>query len=124
VLGGFALATLLLASAGVYGVMSFSTSQRTQEFRVRLALGATGRDIIGLVLGEGLKLTGVGVMIGVGLALLLARFVRQLLFGVTASDPLTFAVVTLTLVAIAAAASYLPASRALKIDPSISLRVD
>src|SRR5262245_6335541 len=124
VLGGFALATLLLASAGVYGVMSSSTIQRTQEFGVRLALGATGRDIIGLVLGEGLKLTGLGVMLGVVFALLLARFVRQLLFGVTSRDPLTFAVVTLTLMAVAAAASYLPASRALKIDPSMSLRTD
>ena len=82
-LGGFALATLLLAIAGVYGVMSFSTSQRTREFGVRLALGATGRDIVGLVVREGLALAGLGVILGVALALPLTRVLRTLLFGVT-----------------------------------------
>jgi ABC-type antimicrobial peptide transport system permease subunit len=95
VLGGFALATLLLASAGVYGVMSFFTSQRTREFGVRLALGAERRDIVKLVLGEGLKLAVAGVVLGVILALPsgLMRLLAALLFGVTANDPATFLIV-------------------------------
>ncbi len=117
VLGGFALATLLLATAGVYGVMSFSTSQRTREFGVRLALGATGRDIVGLVVREGLALAGLGVILGVALALPLTRVLRTLLFGVTETDPMTFVVVSLVLAVAALAACYVPASRALRVDP-------
>jgi putative ABC transport system permease protein len=124
VLGGFALVTLLLATAGVYGVMSSSTSQRTREFGVRLALGATRRDIVRLVVGEGLRLAGVGVIVGIAAALPLARLLRALLFGVTASDPVTFLFVSATLVVVAAAACYVPASRALKVDPVEALRVD
>ena len=123
-LGGFALATLLLATAGVYGVMSFSISQRTREFGVRMALGAERRDILSLVLREGMKLAGLGVMVGVGLALPLTRLLRALLFGVTTTDPVTFLFVSLTLVTVAAAACYLPASRALKVDPVEALRAD
>ena len=123
-LGGFALATLLLASAGVYGVMSFTTSQRTREFGVRLALGAESRDIVRLVLGEGLKLAGLGVIVGILVALPLTRLLRAFLFGVTAVDPVTFLSVSVALVLIAAAACYLPASRALKVDPAETLRFD
>ena len=123
-LGGFALATLLLATAGVYGVMSFSISQRTREFGVRMALGAERRDILSLVLREGMKLAGLGVMVGVALALPLTGLLRALLFGVTATDPVTFLFVSLALVTVAAAACYLPASRALKVDPVEALRVD
>ena len=124
VLGGFALATLLLATAGVYGVMSFSTGQRAREFGIRVALGAARRDIVRLVLREGLTLSGVGVIIGVLLALPLTRLLRTLLFGVTATDPVTFLSVSLLLVLVAAAACYLPASRALKVDPVEALRID
>jgi putative ABC transport system permease protein len=123
-LGGFALATLLLATAGVYGVMSFSISQRTREFGVRMALGAERRDILSLVLREGMKLAGLGVMVGVALAMPLTGLLRALLFGVTATDPVTFLFVSLALVTVAAAACYLPASRALKVDPVEALRVD
>jgi putative ABC transport system permease protein len=123
-LGGFALATLLLASAGIYGVMSFSTSQRTREFGVRMALGAQGRDIVGLVLGEGLKLAGFGVIAGIVLAVPLTRLLRALLFGVTATDPVTFLFVSVALVLVAAVACYLPARRALKVDPVEALRFD
>jgi putative ABC transport system permease protein len=123
-LGGFALATLVLATAGVYGVMSFSTVQRTREFGVRMALGAARGDIVRLVLGEGLKLAVAGVLVGVIVALLLTRLLRALLFGVTSTDPVTFLFVSLGLLMVAAAACYLPASRALKVDPAKTLRFD
>ena len=122
--GGFALATLLLASAGVYGVMSFTTSQRTREFGVRIALGAARGDIVRLVLREGLMLAGLGVILGTVVALSLTDLVRALLFGVTATDPATFLFVSVTLLLVAAAACYVPARRALKIDPLEALRMD
>ncbi len=124
VLGGFALATLLLATAGVYGVTSFSTSQRTREFGLRLALGAGRGDIVRLVLREGLTLSVAGVMVGVALALPLVRLMRTLLFGVTPSDPLTFVAVSVGLVAVAAAACYVPARRVLRVDPVTALRLE
>jgi len=120
--GGFAIATLLLATAGVYGVMSFSTGQRMPEFGVRIALGAKGRDIVGLVIRDGLRLAGIGVMAGLAAALPLSRLLRAFLFGVTASDPFTFVCVSLTLVVVTAAASYIPARRALKTNPVHALR--
>jgi putative ABC transport system permease protein len=123
-LAGFALATLLLATAGVYGVMNFSTSQRTREFGIRMALGADRGDILRLVLLEGLKLAGVGVIAGIAVALPLMRLLQALLFGVTAADPATFAMVGVGLILIAAAACYLPALRALKVHPSEALRFD
>jgi putative ABC transport system permease protein len=122
--GGFALVTLLLAAAGVYGVMSFTTTQRTREFGVRMALGADRRDIIRLVLCEGLTWSGVGVVTGVAIALPLMKFVRALLFGVTPTDPMTFLVVSLGLVLIALAACYIPARRALRVAPVEALRID
>jgi ABC-type antimicrobial peptide transport system permease subunit len=123
-LGGFALVALALASAGVYGVMSFSTSQRTREFGVRMALGARRRDILALVLREGLTLAGAGVFVGVAVALPLARLLRALLFGIGTADPVTFLAVSVVLFVVAAAACYLPANRALAIDPVQSLRID
>jgi putative ABC transport system permease protein len=123
-LGGFALATVLLATAGVYGVMSFSTEQRTREFGVRMALGAQRRDILGLVFRDGLKLAGFGVIGGVVVALALTRLFRSLLFGVTATDPVTLLLVSISLILISAAACYLPAIRAIKVDPVEALRVD
>jgi predicted permease len=123
-LGGFALATLLLATAGVYGVMSFSTGQRMREFGVRMALGANRRDIVGLVVRDGLTLASIGVISGIVVALPLTRLLRVLLFGITATDPVTFVWVSLALVLVAAAACYVPARRALRIDPVKALRVD
>ena len=123
-LGGFALATLVLAAAGVYGLMSFSTSQRAREFGVRIALGAKRRDIVGLVVGEGLKLASIGVALGLLIALSMTRVLRALLFGVTTTDPMTFGFVSLVLFLIVAAACYIPASRALGVDPATSLRPD
>jgi len=124
VLGGCALAALLLSTAGIYGVMSFTTSQRTREFGVRMALGAVHRDILALVLREGLALAAAGLGIGIIGALLIARAWRTLLFGVTASDPLTFVIVSLMFLLVAAAASYLPAKRAMRVDPVRALRFE
>src|SRR5262249_59556345 len=121
-LGSFALATWLLATAGVYGVMSFSTGQRMREFGVRLALGAKRSDIVALVVRDGLKLVSLGVVIGVVVALPLTRLLRVLLFGITATDPVTFVWVSLALILVAAAACYIPARRA--IDPAKALRID
>ena len=104
--------------------MSFSTSQRTREFGVRMALGAERRDIVGLVLGDGLKLAGIGVIVGVVVALPLTRLLRPFLSGVTATDPVTFVFVGIALVLGAAAACYVPASRALKVDPVQTLRFE
>jgi putative ABC transport system permease protein len=123
-LGGFALATLLLTAAGVYGLMSFSTSQRAREFGVRMALGAKRLDIAAMVVGEGLKLAGVGVAIGIVVAVALTRLLTVLLFGVTATDPLTFLLVSVALFLIVTTSCYVPASRALKVDPAEALRVD
>ncbi len=124
VLGGFALTTLLLAAAGVYGVMSFFTSQRTREFGVRLALGAGRGDIVRLVLGEGLKLAILGVIVGVIVALPAMKLLGTLLFGVKATDPATFLIISTALIVVAAAACYLPARRAIKLDPAKALRID
>ncbi len=123
-LGGFALAALVLATAGVYGVTSFSTSRRTREFGVRMALGADRRDIVKLVLGEGLRLAATGVALGLAVALPLAGVLRALLFEVSATDPLTFALASAGLLVIAVPACYLPARRALKVGPASALRVD
>jgi putative ABC transport system permease protein len=120
----FALVTLSLALAGMYGVMSFSTSQRAREFGVRMALGAARHDIVALVLRDGLKLAGIGVIVGIVVALPLTRLLRSLLFGVTESDPFTFLIVSSALVLVAAAACHVPASRAVKVDPVEALRVD
>jgi putative ABC transport system permease protein len=105
-------------------VMSFFTSQRTREFAVRLALGAGRRDIVRMVLGEGLKLAIAGVIVGIGVALPLARVLRALLFGVTPTDPVTFVFVCVVLLLVAAPACYVPARRAIAVDPADALRLD
>jgi len=124
VLGGFALAALVLAWAGVYGVMSFSIGQRTRELGVRVALGAGRFDVMRLVLGEGLTMAGVGIAIGVLAALVLTRGLRVFLFGVTATDPMTFAAVIGSVVLIAVTACYVPLRRALRVHPAEALRFD
>jgi macrolide transport system ATP-binding/permease protein len=121
-LGGFGALALLLAAVGVFGVMSHAVTQRTREIGVRIALGAGSKEIIKLIVGQGALLVGIGVGIGLGVAGLLTRLLANLLFGVSALDPLTFAGVTALLAATAFLACYLPARRAIKVDPMIVLR--
>jgi putative ABC transport system permease protein len=121
-LGGFALAALVLAAIGIYGVISLSVTGRVREFGIRLALGAQTRDVRGLVLRHGILLAGIGVGIGVAGALYLARFLQRLLYGVAPFDWVTFVSVAGLLAGTALLASYLPARRATRADPVSALR--
>jgi putative ABC transport system permease protein len=118
----FAGLALLLSSIGIYGVMAYSTTQRRHEIGIRLALGAGTGDVLGLVVGQGMRLVGIGLLIGLTGAWLLSRVLTSQLYGVSARDPLTYVAVALVLGVVALAASYLPARRALSVDPMTSLR--
>jgi putative ABC transport system permease protein len=115
---------LLLATIGIYGVISYYVSQRTREFGIRFALGASSADVLRLVTGLGLRLTAIGVLIGALLAFGMARLIAGLLFGVKPADPLTYILVAAGLITVALAACYLPARRAAKIDPIVALRYE
>jgi predicted permease len=121
-LGIFGALALLLASIGVYGVMAYSVTQRTRELGIRLALGATTREVRGMVFLQGIVLTAVGVVVGIASAFALSRLIANLLFEMSPTDPVTFIVIPLVLVAVAAIAIYLPARRASRVDPVIALR--
>ncbi|HEY6330598.1 MAG TPA: FtsX-like permease family protein, partial [Blastocatellia bacterium] len=123
-MSAFAFVALVLASVGIYGVISYSVTQRTSEFGVRLALGARPGNLTSSVVKQGLAVALIGSVIGLVAAFALTRLMTGLLFGVSAVDPLTFTAVTLLLMAIALAASYIPARKAARTDPLKALRTE
>jgi putative ABC transport system permease protein len=120
----FGLVALVLVSAGIYGVVSYSVAQRTHEIGVRIALGAQRSDVLQLVISHGMKQVLIGLALGLGGALALTRVMKSLLFGVSTTDPLTFVVIALLLMAIALLACLLPARRAMRVDPMVALRYE
>ena len=120
----FGVAALFLASIGIYGVLSYSVSQRTQEFGVRMALGASRGSVLGLVLGQGARLAAAGIAIGALGAFMVTRAVQTLLYNVTATDPISFVGTTVVLVVVTLIAGCIPAGRATGVDPTVALRAD
>jgi putative ABC transport system permease protein len=118
----FAGLALALTAIGIYGVLSYQVAQRTGEIGIRLALGAQPRDVLMLVIGQGMRLTGAGIVTGVLASLALSRMMANLLYGVTATDPLTYVSVSLLAAIISLAACYFPARRATRVDPLVALR--
>ncbi len=122
--GIFAMLAVVLAAVGIYGVMSYTVSQRTQEIGVRMALGAQTANVRSMILAQTIKLTVLGVAIGLAGALVVARFLSSLLFGIGTHDPVTFLAVALLLILVAVVAAYLPARRAMRVDPIVALRYE
>ena len=120
----FALTALLLAGLGIYGTISYLVNERTHEIGIRLALGATRTKILKMILRQGLELAIAGAALGLVGALIVSRLMAGLLYGVSPTDPLTFVGVTLVLTAVALAASYIPAMRAMRVDPLVALRYE
>jgi ABC-type antimicrobial peptide transport system permease subunit len=122
--GSFAGLALILSAIGIFGMIAYAVSQRTHEFGVRMALGARQQDVLQMVIGAGLKIAATGVFVGVGASLALTRFMRSLLYAVGPNDPLTFAVIPLLFALVALAACYIPARRAMRVDPIVALRCE
>jgi putative ABC transport system permease protein len=118
----FASFALTLAAIGIYGIVAYSVSQRTHEIGVRLALGAQRRDVLRMVVSQGMTMTVTGAVAGFMLSLALTRVMSSLLFGVTAADPITFTVIPIVLLLVALAACYFPARRATRVEPVTALR--
>jgi predicted permease len=118
----FALAALLLAALGIYGVMAYAVARRTREIGIRMALGAQRANVLGMILGQGMKLVACGVAIGLAASLALTRLMTSLLYDVKPTDPLTYAAVAVLLISIALAANFAPARRAVSVDPTVALR--
>lgn len=123
-LGIFAALALVLSCVGIYGVVSYLAGQRTHEIGTRIALGAQRKDVLRLIVGQGAKMALIGVAVGIAASLALTRFMAKLLFGVSAYDPLTFLGVACILLLVALAAAYIPARRAMRIDPVVALRCE
>jgi putative ABC transport system permease protein len=123
-LGLFAIVAMILTTVGVYGVMNYSVAQRTQEIGIRMALGAQPGEVRALILKQGLTLSLVGLGVGLIGCFAVTRLMSSLLYGVSATDPVTFAVVALFLAAVAIAACYIPARKATRVDPIIALRYE
>jgi len=122
--GTVSLLALLIAATGIYGMLSYHVVERTSEIGIRMALGAQRRNVLLLVVSDGMKLAAVGTVIGVAAAIALTRLASSLLFGIAATDPFTFLTVSLGALFVALLASYIPARRATKVDPLVALRTD
>jgi len=124
VLGTFAAIALMLTAVGIYGVIAYNVAQRTHEIGIRMALGAQRSNVLGLVLGQGTRLTLIGVGIGIVSALTLTRLMSSLLYGISAADPVTFAIVIVILMGVAFFATFLPARHATRVSPIVALRYE
>ena len=124
ILGGFGVLALILTAIGIYGVTSYTVAQRTREIGIRMALGADRAGVARMVVGQGMKLAAIGLAIGVVFALMLTRFMSGLLFGVSPSDPITYAIIPAILGGVALGACLAPARRATSVDPTVALRRD